>query len=63
MRGAASELANTRSCLAGLNQTAPSGELEKRIASKGLRPRCAAYVIVAVWSVSVVVFGVVGRPK
>ena len=33
--------------------------LKKRIASKGLRPRYAAYVIVAVWSVSVVVFGVV----
>ncbi len=33
--------------------------LEKRIASQGLRPRFAAYVIVAVWSISVVVFGVV----
>ena len=33
--------------------------LQKRIASKGLRPRYAAYVIVAVWSLSVVVFGVV----
>ena len=33
--------------------------LQKRIASKGLRPRYAAYVIVEVWSVSVVVFGVV----
>lgn len=35
--------------------------LDERIERKGLRPRYAAYVIVASWSVGVVVFGVVER--
>ncbi len=35
--------------------------LDRRIQRKGLRPRYAAYVIVAAWSIGVVVFGVVER--
>jgi voltage-gated potassium channel len=35
--------------------------VNERIERKGLRPRYAAYVIVAVWGVGVVVFGVVER--
>ena len=37
------------------------GRLDEQIQRKGLRPRYAAYVIVAVWGVGVVVFGVVER--
>ena len=39
----------------------PGRPLEKRIRRKGLRPRYAAYVIVACWAAGVVVFGVVER--
>jgi voltage-gated potassium channel len=39
----------------------PGRPLEKRIQRHGLRPRYAAYVIVAAWSVGVVVFGVAER--
>jgi voltage-gated potassium channel len=39
----------------------PGRPLEKRIQRKGLRPRYAAYLIIASWSVGVVVFGVVER--
>ncbi len=35
--------------------------MEKRIERKGLRPRDAAYVIGAFWTIAVVVFGVVER--
>jgi voltage-gated potassium channel len=35
--------------------------LAKRVERKGLRPRYAAYVIVAFWSVAIVIFGVVER--
>jgi voltage-gated potassium channel len=35
--------------------------LEKRIERKGLRPRDAAYVIGAFWTIAVVVFGVIER--
>jgi len=35
--------------------------LHRRIDRKGLRPRFAAYVIVAFWAVAIVVFGVVER--
>ena len=38
-----------------------SGRLDKQIQRKGLRPRYAAYVIIAAWTVGVVVFGVVER--
>jgi voltage-gated potassium channel len=34
---------------------------ERRVQRKGLRPRYAAYVIVAFWALGVVVFGVVER--
>ena len=37
------------------------GALERRVQRKGLRPRYAAYVIIAVWVVGVVVFGVIER--
>jgi voltage-gated potassium channel len=39
----------------------PGRPLERRIRRKGLRPRYAAYLIVASWSVGVVVFAVVER--
>jgi voltage-gated potassium channel len=39
----------------------PGRPLEKSIRRKGLRPRYAAYVIIASWAVGVVVFGVVER--
>jgi voltage-gated potassium channel len=39
----------------------PGRPLEKRIQRKGLRPRYAAYLIIASWSAGVVVFGVVER--
>lgn len=32
-----------------------------RIAQKGLRPRYAAYVVIAFWTVAIIVFGVVER--
>lgn len=35
--------------------------LGRRIARKGLRPRYAAYIIVAFWSFAIVVFGIVER--
>lgn len=35
--------------------------LEKRIEDKGLRPRFAAYLIVAFWTMAIIVFGVVER--
>jgi voltage-gated potassium channel len=35
--------------------------LDKRIEQKGLRPRDAAYVIGAFWTIAVVAFGVVER--
>jgi voltage-gated potassium channel Kch len=35
------------------------GWYERRVERKGLRPRFAAYLIVAVWLVAVVIFGVV----
>jgi voltage-gated potassium channel len=35
------------------------GWYERRVERKGLRPRFAAYLIVAAWSVAVVVYGVV----
>jgi voltage-gated potassium channel len=37
------------------------GRLDERIQRKGLRPRYAAYVIVAAWGAGVVLFGVVER--
>ena len=37
------------------------GRLDEQIQRKGLRPRYAAYVIVAVWGIGVVLFGVVER--
>jgi voltage-gated potassium channel len=49
----------------GMEQQGPPGRLgqrlDERMARKGLRPRYAAYVIVAAWSIGVVVFGVVER--
>ena len=33
--------------------------LDRRVRSRGLRPRNAAYLIVAVWLVAVVMFGIV----
>jgi voltage-gated potassium channel len=39
----------------------PGRPLQKRIQRKGLRPRYAAYLIIAAWSLGVVVFGVVER--
>jgi voltage-gated potassium channel len=39
----------------------PGRRFQKRVERKGLRPRFAAYVIVAFWAVGVVVFGVVER--
>jgi voltage-gated potassium channel len=33
--------------------------MQKNVERKGLRPRFAAYVIVALWSVAIVVFGVI----
>jgi voltage-gated potassium channel len=39
----------------------PGRPLEKRIQRKGMRPRYAAYLIIASWSAGVVVFGVVER--
>jgi voltage-gated potassium channel len=39
----------------------PGRPIEKRIRKRGFRPRYAAYLIVASWSVGVVVFGVVER--
>jgi voltage-gated potassium channel len=48
-----------------MEQQGPPGRLgqrlDERMARKGLRPRYAAYVIVAAWSIGVVVFGVVER--
>ena len=35
--------------------------LDKRIEDKGLRPRFAAYLIVAFWTMAIIVFGVVER--
>ena len=35
--------------------------LLKRIEKKGLRPRYAAYVVIASWTVAIIVFGVVER--
>jgi voltage-gated potassium channel len=37
----------------------PGRPIEKRIQRRGFRPRYAAYMIIAAWSVGVVVFGVV----
>jgi ABC-type phosphate transport system permease subunit len=39
----------------------PGRPLQKRIERRGLRPRYAAYLIIASWSVGVVVFGIVER--
>lgn len=39
----------------------PGRPIEKRIRRQGFRPRYAAYLIIASWSVGVVVFGVVER--
>jgi hypothetical protein len=39
----------------------PGRPIQKRIQQRGFRPRYAAYLIVASWSVGVVVFGVVER--
>jgi voltage-gated potassium channel len=39
----------------------PGRPIQKRIEQRGFRPRYAAYLIVASWSVGVVVFGVVER--
>lgn len=39
----------------------PGRPIEKRIRREGFRPRYAAYLIIASWSVGVVVFGVVER--
>jgi voltage-gated potassium channel len=39
----------------------PMQRFESRVERKGLRPRFAAYVIVAFWTAGVVVFGVVER--
>jgi voltage-gated potassium channel len=48
-----------------MEQQAPAGRLgrrmQKHVQRKGLRPRNAAYVIVACWGVGVVVFGIVER--
>jgi voltage-gated potassium channel len=48
-----------------MEQQAPAGRLgrrmQRRVQRKGLRPRNAAYVIVASWGVGVVVFGIVER--
>jgi voltage-gated potassium channel len=48
-----------------MEQQAPGGRLgrrmQRRVQRKGLRPRNAAYVIVASWGVGVVVFGIVER--
>jgi voltage-gated potassium channel len=48
-----------------MEQQAPAGRLGRRLQTrvqrKGLRPRNAAYVIIAFWLVGVVVFGVVER--
>jgi voltage-gated potassium channel len=35
--------------------------LQRRVERKGLRPRYAAYVIIAFWAVGVIVFGIVER--
>ena len=35
--------------------------MNRRIARKGLRPRYAAYVIIAFWAVAIVVFGLIER--
>jgi hypothetical protein len=37
----------------------PAEWVQKRVERKGLRPRFAAYVIVALWSFAIVVFGVI----
>jgi voltage-gated potassium channel len=39
----------------------PGRPLQKRIQRKGMRPRYAAYLIIASWSAGVVVFGIVER--
>lgn len=39
----------------------PGRPIEKRIRRRGFRPRYAAYLIIASWSVGVVIFGVVER--
>src|SRR5436190_8398577 len=48
-----------------MDRQLPSGKagrwLERRIERKGLRPRHAAYLIIAFWSAAIVVFGVVER--
>ena len=33
----------------------------RRISKKGLRPRYAAYIVIAAWTVAIVIFGVVER--
>jgi voltage-gated potassium channel len=46
----------------GKLRSRPSGRwLKRRIDTKGLRPRYAAYVIVSFWTVAIVIFGVVER--
>jgi len=44
-----------------LPQRSLGRRFQQRVERKGLRPRYAAYVIVAFWAVGVVVFGVVER--
>jgi voltage-gated potassium channel len=39
----------------------PGRRMQRRMERKGLRPRFAAYLIIAFWAVGVVVFGVIER--
>ena len=46
----------------GKLQSRPSARwLQRRVDRKGLRPRYAVYVVIAFWTVAIVVFGVVER--
>jgi voltage-gated potassium channel len=43
----------------GTPRTRPARWVQRRVQRKGLRPRFAAYLIVSVWAMAVVVFGTV----
>jgi hypothetical protein len=43
---------------AGRSESLPERYLERRIESKGLRPRVAAAVIAVLWLIAIVLFGV-----
>jgi voltage-gated potassium channel Kch len=61
MAGLPIRAANTASMDDPLRHSAPGRLVERRVESKGLRPRVAASVIAVLWLIAIAVFGVLER--